>query len=338
MRRDVKKNALTQTWSGDNYTSWHTLRYNIQMGLGLSLSGYYNTGHDVGGFAGPAPDAELLVRWVQNGCFHPRFTIHSWNTDLDGTPDGTCNEPWMFEEALPMIRAAIKLRYSLIPYLYDLLRRATSEHEPVLRPRFLDHEHDAAAWVPSDDFMLGDALLVASVVEAGERQRSVYLPDNHGSGWWDWHGGEWHAGGQTVVLAAPLERCPLLARGGSMVLVAEPAKSAALPSQSTHRTLRIFPLPADAPPSDVQRTWTEDDGETEESSRVDKLVISCILTCSADRLHFSAQVTVFGPGRWRQWDRIVLELPQAEVRPLSVDYHCHGFDESSRPVSFSLRE
>ena len=48
------------------------------MGLGLSLSGFFNVGHDVGGFAGPPPEPELLVRWVQNGCFHPRFTIHSW--------------------------------------------------------------------------------------------------------------------------------------------------------------------------------------------------------------------------------------------------------------------
>ena len=66
-----------QTWSGDNYTSWHTLKYNVSMGVGLSLSGFFNTGHDVGGFAGPAPEPELLVRWVQNGVFHPRFTIHS---------------------------------------------------------------------------------------------------------------------------------------------------------------------------------------------------------------------------------------------------------------------
>ncbi len=76
-----------QTWSGDNRTSWQTLRYNIRMGLGMSLSGLYNLGHDVGGFSGDKPDAELLVRWVQNGVMHPRFTIHSWNDDA------TVNEP-----------------------------------------------------------------------------------------------------------------------------------------------------------------------------------------------------------------------------------------------------
>ena len=55
-----------QTWSGDNSTSWETLKYNLKMGLGLALSGISNTGHDIGGFSGPAPDPELLVRWVPN--------------------------------------------------------------------------------------------------------------------------------------------------------------------------------------------------------------------------------------------------------------------------------
>ncbi len=76
-----------QTWSGDNRTNWTSLRYNIRMGLGMSLSGLYNVGHDVGRFSGDKPDAELFVRWVQNGIMHPRFTIHSWNDDR------TVNEP-----------------------------------------------------------------------------------------------------------------------------------------------------------------------------------------------------------------------------------------------------
>ncbi|HJW41311.1 MAG TPA: TIM-barrel domain-containing protein, partial [Rhizomicrobium sp.] len=66
-----------QTWSGDNYTSWETLKWNIRMGLGLALSGVSNSGHDVGGFDGPRPDAELFVRWVGFGIFLPRFSIHS---------------------------------------------------------------------------------------------------------------------------------------------------------------------------------------------------------------------------------------------------------------------
>lgn len=57
--------AYAQTWSGDNFTSWRSLRFNLRTGLNMGLSGMFNIGHDVGGFAGPSPDGELLVRWLQ---------------------------------------------------------------------------------------------------------------------------------------------------------------------------------------------------------------------------------------------------------------------------------
>jgi alpha-glucosidase len=98
-----------QTWSGDNFTSWESLKWNIPMGLGLAMSGVSNIGHDVGGFAGPAPDAELFARWVGLGVFLPRFSIHSWNTD------GTVNAPWMHPEIMSDIRALFALRGRLTP-------------------------------------------------------------------------------------------------------------------------------------------------------------------------------------------------------------------------------
>ena len=55
-----------QTWSGDNTTSWATLKWNIRTGLQMSLSGMFNIGHDVGGFYGPIPEPELLLRWSVN--------------------------------------------------------------------------------------------------------------------------------------------------------------------------------------------------------------------------------------------------------------------------------
>ncbi|MGH1560760.1 TIM-barrel domain-containing protein [Caulobacter segnis] len=109
-----------QTWSGDNYTAWKTLRFNQKMGLGMALSGVSNTGHDIGGFAGPAPEPELLLRWVQAGIVMPRFSIHSWNTDR------TVNEPWMYPEATPAIVGMMKLRRALQPLLHDLLLAPTT--------------------------------------------------------------------------------------------------------------------------------------------------------------------------------------------------------------------
>src|SRR6266567_215679 len=135
-----------QTWSGYNTTSWHTLRWNIRMGLTMSLSGMFNTGHDVGGFHGPVPDPELLVRWVQNGVFSPRFIMNSWKSG------GEVTVPWLHPETLEPIRAAIRFRYRLMPYLYTLFRQAVVLGEPLLRPLFYEFEDDARAYVDCDDF------------------------------------------------------------------------------------------------------------------------------------------------------------------------------------------
>ncbi len=224
-----------QTWTGDNRTSWDSLRWNIRMGLGLALSGISNIGHDVGGFSGPQPDAELLLRWVQNGALHPRFVIHSWNDD------GSVTEPWTHPEVLPLIRAAMALRYRLMPYLYTCLWRAVTEAEPMIRPSFLDHEDDAQCFADSDDFLLGGDLLVASVVEKGATERRVYLPRN-GAGWWDYHAGMWHPGGQWLTLPVTLATMPLFVRAGA-ILPLGCAGARRADAAGAIRALAVFPAP-----------------------------------------------------------------------------------------------
>ncbi|VFS44920.1 alpha-glucosidase 2 [Enterobacter cancerogenus] len=240
-----------QTWSGDNRTNWDTLRYNIRMGLGMSLSGLFNVGHDVGGFSGDKPDAELFVRWVQNGVMHPRFTIHSWNDDC------TVNEPWMYPGVTPAIRGAIELRYRLLPYLYTLLWQAHADDEPMLRPTFLDHEHDPQTFEECDDFLLGRDLLVASVVDAGQRERRVWLPDNV-TGWYDYYTHEWFSGGQWIVRDAPLETLPLLVRAGAGLPLSERITHVSAEKDDT-RELKLFPVKGVGTTSGL---LFEDDGES----------------------------------------------------------------------------
>lgn len=222
-----------QTWSGDNYTEWKTLKYNIKMGLGLSLSGIYNIGHDVGGFAGPTPEPELLVRWVQNGIFHPRFTIHSWNEDK------SVNVPWMYEETTGYIRDLIKFRHRITPYLYTALYEAHKKYKPILRPTFYEFEKDKNTFKENDDFLLGEAMLVASVVEKGQREREVYLPKYEG-GWYDFHTGKWYEGGQTITVPAPLEYNPLLIKGGSIIPINDTDPSFADKAKD-ERGILLFP-------------------------------------------------------------------------------------------------
>ncbi|ELY2855069.1 glycoside hydrolase family 31 protein [Cronobacter dublinensis] len=294
-----------QTWSGDNRTSWQTLRYNIRMGLGMSLSGLYNVGHDVGGFSGDKPDAELFVRWVQNGVMHPRFTIHSWNDDH------TVNEPWMYPAVTPAIRSAIELRYRLLPYLYTLLWQAHADDEPMLRPTFLDHEHDAQTFRECGEFMLGRDLLVASVVEPGARTRTLWLPTND-HGWYDFHTGSWYAGGQQVTLDAPLERLPLLVRAGAGLPLSERIRHVDAQRDDT-RELKLFPVPGNGQASGLV---FEDDGESWGYQDGNALWVNWQMRCTAEAIHLTFTAT----GDYRPaWASMSVTLPPGETRRLVIN-------------------
>ncbi|KAI9329321.1 glycosyl hydrolases family 31-domain-containing protein [Obelidium mucronatum] len=258
-----------QSWSGDNYTSWQTLKHNIPMGLNCGLSGFVGYGHDVGGFVGPRPEKELFVRWVQNGVFHPRFCIHSWK-------DEGVTEPWMYPEVLPIIRDAIHLRYKLIPYIYTLYNEASVFGHPIIRPLIYEFQHDCAIQQSSFEFMLGPHLLIASVFEQGSRTRSVRLPCledpvQNKAAWCDINTGIWYAGGgeKDVEFACPLEQCGVvLAKRGAIVPTGPVYNYVGEEGKDCERVYWLFPPPS-PPQSEIggeDEVWEyvcfEDDGET----------------------------------------------------------------------------
>ena len=219
-----------QTWAGDNLTCWDSLKYNIATILGMSLSGVANQGCDIGGFYGPSPEAELMVRWIQNGIFQPRFSIHSTNTD------NTVTEPWMYGDCTDYIREAIGLRYQLSPYLYSLMERAHETGLPIMEPMCSAFQEDVKCYEEGVDFMLGDSLLVANVVEKGAVSRKVYLPE--GETFYDFYTRSAYEGGRTVELPVHLGSIPLFVRSGAIIPMAEDRLDNLKTQQAEH--LRIL--------------------------------------------------------------------------------------------------
>ena len=219
-----------QTWAGDNLTCWDSLKYNIATILGMSLSGVANQGCDIGGFYGPSPEAELMVRWIQNGIFQPRFSIHSTNTD------NTVTEPWMYGDCTDYIREAIGLRYQLSPYLYSLMERAHETGLPIMEPMCSAFQEDVKCYEEGVDFMLGDSLLVANVVEKGAVSRKIYLPE--GETFYDFYTRAAYEGGRTVELPVDLGSIPLFVRSGAIIPMAEDRLDNLKTQQAEH--LRIL--------------------------------------------------------------------------------------------------
>ncbi len=219
-------------WTGDVESSWVALRRTVAILLGLSLSGVYYSGSDIGGFSGH-PDPELYLRWFQMAAFTPFFRLHS----ATGLPP---REPWRFDaRTLRNVRQIIRLRYRLLPYWYTLAWLAAEEGAPLLRPLWWGAEDNPDLWEVDDAFRVGESLLVAPILEKDARARNVLLPPG---GWYDfWEATVYPASGPETV-RAPLERIPLFVRAGSAL---------PLRSETDPETLEIrlyAPLPGDESP------------------------------------------------------------------------------------------
>ncbi len=237
-----------QTWAGDNLTCWEALKYNIATILGMGVSGVANQGCDIGGFYGPAPEEELFLRWVQNGIFQPRFSIHSTNTD------NTVTEPWMYHNIKDNIREAVEFRYRLSPYMYSLMARAAKSGLPIMEPLVMAFQNDSACSSEGVHFMLGDSLLVANVVEKGAVEKEVYLPE--GAVFYDFYTRERYEGGQTITIPVTLESIPMFLKSGAILPMAENQLHNLTTEQVT--AMRIICVPDE----DARFDLYDDDGTT----------------------------------------------------------------------------
>jgi alpha-glucosidase len=198
------------SWSGEVEAGWAGLRSAVSLVLSMGLSGVPYSGADVGGLAG-TPSPELYLRWFQLAAYLPLFRTHAARR-------AGRREPWEFgAQVLEHCAAAMRERERLLPYFATLAQLAHRTGAPYVRPVWWQHPRDRALRECDDAFLLGDALLVAPVLEAGARRRTVRLPRGR---WHEVATGTAHEGPGTVTLDAPLERIPVLARAGAAVPVA----------------------------------------------------------------------------------------------------------------------
>jgi len=206
-----QRNAVA-AWSGDINSDWLTFQRQIPAGLNYAVSGlpYWTT--DIGGFTSANPDdpafRELFIRWFQFGTFSPIFRVH-------GTRTTDQNELWSYgADAQKILTSYDRLRYRLMPYIYSMAWRVTSDSYTPMRPLAMDFRSDPRALNVGDQFMFGPALLVTPVTEPGADTRRMYLPK---STWYDFWTGRKLDGGAMITTAAPLDRIPLYVRAGSII-------------------------------------------------------------------------------------------------------------------------
>jgi alpha-D-xyloside xylohydrolase len=295
-------------WSSDISPTWDTLRRQIPTGLNTAASGIAYTGNDIGGWQGlpyrHTPDhtpllnpadardnvhyyddyPELYVRWFEYGTFLPTMRTHGTRAH---------NEVWSYgAEAEPILEKYLKLRYTLMPYIYSLGWFTHETGAPFMRALFMDFPTDTKAATLTDEYMFGPALLVAPVVEQGATTREVYLPA--GTDWYNYWTNEKLHGGQTVTVKAPIDTIPLFVRAGSILPLGAPV-------ESTHAKQAIAKVKV-YPGADGQFTLYNDDGVTYAYEKGDRQITTLKWQDATGRF------TQEGPKAWDQSDANVVEI------------------------------
>lgn len=218
-------------WGGDPQASWNGLAGSIMGGLSWGLTGVPFYSHDIGGFYGGPPDEELYIRWIQAGVFGPFCRIHGIGP----------REPWYFgEEAENIAREWLEIRYRLIPYLQRQMKEATESGLPMMRPMALAFTDQKKTWGFEQQYMLGDHLLVAPVLQPGGWV-TVCLPEG---GWYDYFTGERLEGDMVLEFQAPKEQIPVFVREGA-VLAEGPAvqHTGELNEKNRIEKVKVFGIP-----------------------------------------------------------------------------------------------
>ncbi|MDE6795636.1 MAG: DUF5110 domain-containing protein [Muribaculaceae bacterium] len=221
----------TATWSGDIATRWEDMKAQISAGLNFAMSGIPWWTMDIGGFCvedryvrGQAEYQntgkenadlkewrELNTRWYQFGAFAPLFRAHGqwpYREIFNIAPE---NHP-----AYKSVVYYTNLRYDLMPYIYSLAGKTYFDDYTVMRPMVMEFTADTATREIGDQYMFGNAFLVAPVYNYGDRKRKVYFPK--GAIWYDFYNGKVVSkGGETLVMPAPYEQLPLYVRSGAIV-------------------------------------------------------------------------------------------------------------------------
>ena len=209
-------------WGGDQQSQNAELASVLKAGLSAAASGMIFWGFDLAGFAGPLPSLDLYRRATQMACFCP---IMQWHSEPDGgqfrelMPGAEGNNersPWNMEDSyaapgfMDEMRYWHKLHEQLRPYLWKTVQECVRDSKPFMRPLVYEWPNDVNIVNCQDEYLLGDDLLIAPLLEENATSREVYLPDGV---WFDFFDGSEYAGNQTIT-AGKDGKLPVFTRNG----------------------------------------------------------------------------------------------------------------------------
>jgi alpha-glucosidase (family GH31 glycosyl hydrolase) len=192
-------------WTGDVGRSWSGFEAQPSMMLSMGVSGLAYMHSDAGGFSKADRDEELYTRWLQYAVFTPVFRPHA---DEAIPPEPVFWSRYVQDNVKPLI----ELRYQMLPYNYTLAWENSMSGKPLARPLFTEFEGVSDTLM--NQYMWGDALMIAPVMLKGITKMPVYLPEGS---WYDFWTAKQYEGDQWKTFDLQADRIPVFARAGSFL-------------------------------------------------------------------------------------------------------------------------
>jgi hypothetical protein len=239
-------------FSGDSVVSWESLAFQPYFTATASNVGYGWWSHDIGGHMYGIEDGELYARWIQFGVFSPILRLHSTNNPYQD------RRPWAQDAAtFQVMRDALQLRHQLIPYLYTMAWRNTTEGIPLITPMYYEHPEDDSAYRCPQQYRFGTELIVAPFTtpidpETRLSRQQVWLPSGE---WYNFFTDDHYSGDRWITVYGSLDQIPVFAKGGAIVPL---APRTGWGSTSNPETLDVHIFPQQGNRFELY----EDDGET----------------------------------------------------------------------------
>ena len=284
-------------WTTDVSRSWGGLQPQVKLMLSSGMSGLGYMSSDLGGFAVDPEhpeDEELYVRWVQMGAFTPSMRTHAQYKP----------EPYHYPASEEILKEYVKMRYKWLPYNYTLAYENATKGWPLARPlNFMGDNKNYKYYWQEDEYLWGNNVLVAPVMEQGATSREVLFPAGTWISWYD--ASKKFEGGtlEKVTVDAPIEELPLFVRQGSFIPQYDLPIENVTQYDPTFLTVRYYP--------DTKNTSYElyDDNKMSPTSLEDKQYQ--LINFSGEKTSGGINVTLQSTGKYK-------EMPDSRMITLEV--------------------
>ena len=290
-------------WSGDVSRSWEGLQAQLPLMIGMSMSGVPYIHADAGGFAGGEGDKELYTRWLQFAAFTPVFRPHGTAFgDVDTSVKNIPSEAALYNDPYKsIVRKYIQMRYQLLPYNYTLAYEQAKFGKPLVRPLFYYNNADSNLYKTDNQYMWGDAFLIAPVLQKGIIEQQIYLPPGN---WYQFNTDKKLPGGQWINEKLTLDNMPVFVKEGSFIPMFKSNAAVKNTKEYSGKEILIKYYPS---PTKTSYTLYDDDGHTKNT--LEKENYELILFEGQQKNKMLLIQIMPGNKKLLQSRKLILELP-----------------------------